>query len=298
MKTYFNIGNTKYIIDVDKKYADILLYEYSEWFTEFIDSERNVQIQFERKNIDTMKLLNYYKLCNPEVIGENKKKNELIVSENNCIYMNTHLFQNEIVFISLNRSNSFINIAYFNDLTVNDLTALIKTAFILANNYLSKECLFLMHASAAEIKDNNSLIFMGNSGSGKTTVSMYCHENGYFILSDETILLWKQNDNYYVQGTPWHGSEKKIIGSSKISKLNSIYILNKYHKDFVKKTINKYENKCMLLNQWLNNAQFNKEKFSQGFEFITNLVNRIDIYKLFFTKSNHFIKVIKSMGVY
>lgn len=54
------------------------------------------------------------------------------------------------------------------------------------------------------------------------------------------------------------------------------------------------ENKCVLLNQWLNCAQFNIDKFIQGSKFITDLINDIDIYKLFFTKSNHFIGIIKN----
>ena len=114
------------------------------------------------------------------------------------------------------------------------------------------------------------------------------------MLSDETILLWKGNNNYYyVQGTPWHGSEKSVIGSKKICRLNAIYILKKHQKDFCIKSINKYENKCVILNQWLNCAQFNIDKFIQGTKFVANLTNDIDIYKLFFSKSNRFINVIK-----
>lgn len=114
------------------------------------------------------------------------------------------------------------------------------------------------------------------------------------VLSDETILLWQENGNCYVQGTPWHGSEKSIIGSAKICRLNEIYILNKHKEDFYKKSISNYENKCVLLNQWLNCAQFNIDKFIQGTKFIADLINNIDIYKLFFTKSDRFIGIIKA----
>ncbi len=297
MKVSFNIGNSCYLMDVDKQYADILLTEYSDWFFEFIDEEYKALFQFERKNNESKNLLNYYELKNAKVIGENKEKDELIVKEKDCIYMTTHLFHNETVYMSLNLSSLHINITYSSDLSTDDLMALIKTAFICANNYLLNEFVFLIHASAVEIKKNSSVIFIGTSGAGKTTVSKYCNEDGCLVLSDETILLWKGNGNYYVQGTPWHGSEKSVIGSAKICRLNTIYILNKHQKDFCKKSINKFENKCVLLNQWLNCTQFNIDKFIQGTKFVANLINAIDIYKLFFSKSNRFINVIKNQEI-
>lgn len=297
MKLCFNIGNSCCLIDIDNQYADILLTEYSDWFSVFNNKEYKVLFQFERENNESKYLLDYYELKNAETIGENKEKKELIVKENDCIYMSTHLFHNETVYMSLDLLSLHINIIYFSDLSTDDLMALIKTAFIWANNYLLKGFVFLIHASAVEIEKNSSVIFIGTSGAGKTTVSKYCHEDGCLVLSDETILLWKESNNYYTQGTPWHGSEKSVIGSAKICKLNAIYILNKHQKDFYEKSINEYENKCALLNQWLNCAQFNIDKFIQGTKFVANLINDIDIYKLFFSKSNRFINVIKNQEV-
>ncbi|TAH75122.1 MAG: hypothetical protein EWM47_00150 [Anaerolineaceae bacterium] len=284
-------------IDVDNQYADILLTEYSAWFSKYENQAYRVLFQFERKSNLPTDLFDYYELKNAETIGDNKEKKELIIKENDCIYMNTHLFHNETVYMSLNLSSLRININYFTALTIDDLMALIKTAFIWANNYLLKLFVFLIHASAVEVKNNCSVIFIGVSGAGKTTVSKYCRDDGCLVLSDETILLWKENGNYYVQGTPWHGSEKTIIGSAKICSLNCVYILNKHQQDYYEKSINKYENKCALLNQWLNCAQFNIDKFIQGTKFVADLINDIEIYKLFFTKSNRFITVIKNQGV-
>jgi hypothetical protein len=296
LKVSFNMGNSRYLIDIDKHNADILLSEYSDWFSDFNNQEHKVIFQFERKISISENLFNNYGLKNPEIIGENQKKKELIVKENNCIYMNTHLFHNETVHMSLNLSTLLINIIYFSDLSTDDLIALIKTAFIWANNYLFKDFLFLIHASAVEIEKNSAVIFIGASGAGKTTVSNYCCENGCLVLSDETILLWKEKENYCVQGTPWHGSEKSVLGSAKICNLKAVYILNKNQKDFCEKSIRVYENKCALLNQWLNCAQFNIDKFIQGTKFIANLVIDMDVYKLFFSNSSRFIEVIKNQG--
>ena len=294
MKININIGNSRYLMDVDNHSAEILLMEYSDWFSKFDKEEYKVLIRFERGSNVSKNLLNFFGLQKPETIGKNKEKKDLIVKENDCVYMNTHLFHNETVYMSLDLSAFHIHIIYFSDLSIADLMALIKTAFIWANNYFLDEYMFLMHASAVELEKNKSTIFIGASGAGKTTVAKYCYENGYLVLSDETILLWQENGNCYVQGTPWHGSEKSIIGSAKICRLNEIYILNKHKEDFYKKSISNYENKCVLLNQWLNCAQFNIDKFIQGTKFIADLINNIDIYKLFFTKSDRFIGIIKA----
>lgn len=297
MKVNINLGNSCYLMDVDNHSADILLKEYSDWFTKFNKEEYKVQIWFERSSKIPKNLISFFGLQNPETIGKNDNIKELIVKENNCIYMNTHLFHNESVYMSLDLLDFSIHITHFSDLSIADLMALIKTAFIWANNYLLDEFMFLMHASAVEIEKSYSTIFVGASGAGKTTVAKYCYENGYMVLSDETILIWRENGNYYVQGTPWHGSEKSIMGNAKICRLNEIYILNKHKEDFYRKSTSNYENKCVLLNQWLNCAQFNIDKFIWGAEFITNLVNDIDIYNLFFTESNRFIGVIKTQKV-
>jgi ABC-type polysaccharide/polyol phosphate transport system ATPase subunit len=84
--------------------------------------------------------------------------------------------------MSLDLSTLHIHITYFSDLSIDDLMALIKTAFIWANNYLLKEFIFLIHASAVEIEKNNSVLFIGTSGAGKTTVAKYCYDGSMSIL--------------------------------------------------------------------------------------------------------------------
>ena len=148
MKVSFNIGNSCYLIDIDNRNANILLAEYFDWFSEFDNNEYKALFQFKRESNRSKNLLNYYELKNFELIGGDKEKDELIVKENSCIYMNTHLFNNETVYMSLNLLSLHINIIYFIDLSIDDLMALIKTAFIWANNYLLKEFVFLIHASA------------------------------------------------------------------------------------------------------------------------------------------------------
>lgn len=295
MDVSFNIGSSHYLIDIDNYYAEILLTEYTSWFTRYDNETYKILFHFKRENKKAESLLKFYGLREAEIIGGDGENTDLMVKENNRIYINTHLFHNERVYMSLDLSMSQIYITYFTDLSHTDLMALIKTAFICANNYLLEKFVFLAHASALEI-DKKTAMFIGASGAGKTTIAEYGYKDGLLVLSDETVLLWKENGGYCVQGTPWHGSEKSIIGSGKKSVLKAIYILYKHQEDFCKESISSYENICAILNQWLNCAQFNMEKLIQGTEFVVNLVQDVKIYKLFFTKSKRFLSVIRNQG--
>ena len=290
----FKLERSTYSIDLDDPFAKVLLSEYSEWFLlPTNEDEDKIKIIF-RKDVvcATTNMIAYYSLHNFQIIGENKERQEQIVKKNDSVYLMTHLFNQEVAFLSLDLLKETVSINYFSDICIQDLFALMKTAYIFISNYLLDKPLIMMHASAVEIKKKYAAVFIGISGAGKTTVASYCSDNGYLVLSDETILIWEENDIYYVQGTPWHGSEKVIKGNAAICKIDVIYLLVKDKRDFVSKSSNQYENKCILFNQWLNSAQYNIDGFMRGTSFINGMAKDISIYNLFFTKSKKFIDVI------
>lgn len=291
----FKTERSIYSIDLADPLSKVLLSEYSEWFLLPTNEDENkIKIIFKKDSVCTTdNMIAYYSLHNFQIIGENKEKQEQIVKTNDSIYLMTHLLNREAAFLSLDLLKQTVSINYFSDICIQDLFALIKTAYIFISNYLLDKPLIMMHASAVEIKKEYAALFIGISGAGKTTVASYCRDSGYLVLSDETVLIWEENDIYYVQGTPWHGSEKVITGSAVICKIEAIYLLVKDKRDFVSKSSNQYENKCILFNQWLNSAQYNIDGFMRGTSFINNMAKDISIYNLFFTKSKNFIDVIK-----
>ena len=63
----------------------------------------------------------------------------------------------------------------------------------------------LLHASVA-VRAGVGLVFAGRSGAGKSTLASLVHAEGWQILNDDRVVLFKRGDEWRVAGTPWHGS--------------------------------------------------------------------------------------------
>jgi hypothetical protein len=52
------------------------------------------------------------------------------------------------------------------------------------------------------------IVFAGESGAGKSTLSrLWAQKEGIEILSDDRVIVRRQNGSFYLYGTPWHGDE-------------------------------------------------------------------------------------------
>jgi hypothetical protein len=63
----------------------------------------------------------------------------------------------------------------------------------------------LLHASVA-VRNGVALVFAGRSGAGKSTLASLVHAQGWRILNDDRVLVFKRGGEWRVAGTPWHGS--------------------------------------------------------------------------------------------
>ena len=75
-------------------------------------------------------------------------------------------------------------------------------------NFLSQNEGIMVHGAAIKYKGAGT-VFLGPTESGKSTLSRLWKEDGDAIaLSDETIVIRKHNQRFFVYGTPRGGSEK------------------------------------------------------------------------------------------
>lgn len=70
---------------------------------------------------------------------------------------------------------------------------------------LAKEGGFLLHASGMVYRDNG-FVFTGASGTGKSTLAGWFAEKGAQVLSDERMILHRNQSSVTMFGTPWIGS--------------------------------------------------------------------------------------------
>lgn len=77
---------------------------------------------------------------------------------------------------------------------------------IILINYLVKHKGFFLHSMAVKDTDNSGLIFIGKSGSGKTTMArIWDKYSKAKVLNDDRVIVRNFNGRFYIYGTPWHG---------------------------------------------------------------------------------------------
>lgn len=92
-------------------------------------------------------------------------------------------------------------------------------------NLLARGYGVLVHACV--VKDGeNGLLFAGTSGSGKSTIAEIWNGEKYAtVLCDDRAIIRKQDGQFFLYGTPWHGMAG--LSSPGAVPLNKIYILKK-----------------------------------------------------------------------
>lgn len=100
-------------------------------------------------------------------------------------------------------------------------------------NLLSRHSGFLAHACGINYH-NKGLLFIGNSGAGKTTMAnLWKDKRNASVLSDDRIILRKINKKFWLYGTPWHG-EAQLCSPERVL-LHKIFFLKHGKKNASKK---------------------------------------------------------------
>jgi hypothetical protein len=94
---------------------------------------------------------------------------------------------------------------------------------LLMINHLALNRGFIVHAFGIDL-GGSGLLFVGESGAGKSTLArLWAGEEGVEVLSDDRTIIRKQNGEFRMYGTPWHGEAK--FGSPHDVKLERIFFL-------------------------------------------------------------------------
>jgi len=88
---------------------------------------------------------------------------------------------------------------------------------------LARQGGFLAHASGI-LYDQQALLFMGSSGTGKTTSArLWEQHTSAAVLCDDRIALRRVGDAFWAFGTPWHGNHPVI--SPRGGRLDKIFFI-------------------------------------------------------------------------
>jgi hypothetical protein len=75
------------------------------------------------------------------------------------------------------------------------------------------------------IDRGQGLLFIGNSGHGKTTTARLWMREPVEVVSDDRVIVRAENGGWTMYGTPWHGEAE--ICSPASAPLRRVYVLNK-----------------------------------------------------------------------
>ena len=92
---------------------------------------------------------------------------------------------------------------------------------------------FILHGSASNI-NGRAFLFTGKNGAGKSTIMKLLKEK-YPALADDTVIIKKENNRYFLYQTPFLEKEWWVKKSSQKLELGKVYFLKKER--FVKEEI-------------------------------------------------------------
>jgi hypothetical protein len=96
---------------------------------------------------------------------------------------------------------------------------------LLVNAILTQHGGIELHSCGVVDRNGDGYLFAGNSGAGKTTTARLWEGEASEILSDDRIILRRENGGWWMYGTPWHG-EAEICSPSR-APLRRIFLLDK-----------------------------------------------------------------------
>jgi hypothetical protein len=84
-----------------------------------------------------------------------------------------------------------------------------------------------VHALGLADQDGSGYLFLGHSGAGKsTTARLWMQQTGVKLLSDDRIVIRKQDGKFWMYGTPWHGDAG--VASPDRAPLTAVFLLEQW----------------------------------------------------------------------
>ncbi|RMF93793.1 MAG: hypothetical protein D6734_09280 [Candidatus Schekmanbacteria bacterium] len=156
---------------------------------------------------------------------------------------------------------------------------------------LSKGYGIILHSAC--VSDNGrGMLFTGTSGAGKSTISaIWKNKDGVTVLTDERVIIKKENSRYVAYGTPWHGTAK--IHSPEKTNLDGIFFI-KHGKENNAKPLNKID----AVSRFIARAfptYWDKEGMEFSLNFASAVVENVSCFELYFTPDDGVVDYVRSI---
>jgi hypothetical protein len=159
---------------------------------------------------------------------------------------------------------------------------------ILMVNLLSRGRGILLHACAVDY-EGRGFLFVGGSGAGKSTLARLWQQEGATILNDDRAIIRRQNNEFFIYGTPWHGDVNAC--SACRTPLEKIFFVKHAEENHVQPLSVLDASTRMVVFSFA--AHWDKNGMAFTLEFCAELSASIPCYELGFVPDETIIELVK-----
>ena len=163
------------------------------------------------------------------------------------------------------------------------LLGVLSGFMFLLSYYLIRHKGLLVHGTALQ-RDGKTMLFLGPSGTGKTTIANICRPD--FCFSDDGVVIKKEGDNFYAYCSPFRQIKyNKDCSGDYRGKIQKIFLLEKGDSNSISSIEkNKIMNKILmhLIHFFM---YLDGDTARLGFLFVKDLLDKIPAYTLEFAKN-------------
>ncbi len=156
--------------------------------------------------------------------------------------------------------------------------------------FLLKNGGMLLHSAGVEV-DGKGFVFVGQSGSGKTTISRVLMSHG-FVYSDDIVAIRREGEIFNLYSTPFRGEETLFHREFRSVPLRKIFLLNKSRE---KTILNKVHGGTAVAKLFANLPFVNSIPgfYDCALNNISELLKEVEVYDFYFKMGDFPWEIIK-----
>ncbi len=162
---------------------------------------------------------------------------------------------------------------------------------IITTSILAHRRGLMLHACGIICSDKQGLVFAGISGAGKTTTASIWQVAGAVVLSDERVAVRKQDGQFLVFGTPWHGIDQS--SSPESAPLRKVFIIHHAASNHARRLRPAEAIALIMARAYLPFWDKNGMEFT--LEFLDELCQTVPVYELGFIPGSAVVDFVKSL---
>ncbi|RPI77105.1 MAG: hypothetical protein EHM45_10460 [Desulfobacteraceae bacterium] len=161
-----------------------------------------------------------------------------------------------------------------------------KAVYYVAATSLPLSNTIMLHGTGIE-REKAGLLFLGSSGSGKTTIARFCREEE--VLGDDAILLKKKDNHYVISSCPFNSGKSIYLKESRLAMV--LFIEQDTYHDL--EEISSATAGSMILKNHIHYFRnFSADAVRSTFQQVADLCRTVPFYRLHFKKEPSFFTKI------